>query len=374
MSRRPDRRELHPMAWWIWALGLGTAASRTTNPLLLALIVAVVGFVVASCRPPATWARGFRGYLILGLVVVGIRTVFHIVFGGGLGTTILITLPELRLPDWAAGIRLGGPVTAEGLTSAVYDGLRLATLLICVGAAVTLADPRRLLRTLPGALYELGLVVVVAVSLAPQLVEAALRVRRARALRGGSGRGLRAVRAIAMPVLGMALDRAVSLAAAMDSRGYGRAGHRSPALRRLTGALLVVGLLGLALGAYGLLDTSVPAAVANPSLIVGVTAAVAGLAAGSRGAVRSRYRAEHPDGRSLAVAGSGLAAAVTTAALATAEAFPSTYPVVPPPLPLLAVAGLLVALGPAWLAPTARTPAAGTTATGRRHPVRAGRP
>src|ERR671939_669735 len=24
---------LHPGAWWLWALGLGTAASRTTNPL-----------------------------------------------------------------------------------------------------------------------------------------------------------------------------------------------------------------------------------------------------------------------------------------------------------------------------------------------------
>ena len=29
-------RWLHPGAWWLWALGLATAASRTTNPLLLA--------------------------------------------------------------------------------------------------------------------------------------------------------------------------------------------------------------------------------------------------------------------------------------------------------------------------------------------------
>ena len=32
-------RDLHPVAWWIWALGLAAAASFTTNPyLLLALI------------------------------------------------------------------------------------------------------------------------------------------------------------------------------------------------------------------------------------------------------------------------------------------------------------------------------------------------
>ena len=36
-------RWTHPGAWWVWALGLATAASRTTNPLLLGLIVAVAG-------------------------------------------------------------------------------------------------------------------------------------------------------------------------------------------------------------------------------------------------------------------------------------------------------------------------------------------
>ncbi len=33
-----DRRWLHPGAWWVWALGLAAAASRTTNPLLLCLL------------------------------------------------------------------------------------------------------------------------------------------------------------------------------------------------------------------------------------------------------------------------------------------------------------------------------------------------
>ena len=53
-------RALHPGAWWLWALGLATAASRTTNPLLLALIIAVVG--VRRVRPPQRRAvgRGLR--------------------------------------------------------------------------------------------------------------------------------------------------------------------------------------------------------------------------------------------------------------------------------------------------------------------------
>lgn len=349
-----DRGELHPLAWWLWALGLATAASRTTNPLTLLLVVAVIGFVVAARRPEQSWARGFRAYLILGLVVVAIRTVFHIVFGGGLGETVLFRLPELRLPEWAAGIRFGGAISAEGLVSAVYDGSRLATLLICVGAAVTLADPRRLLRTLPGAVYELGLVIVVAISLAPQLVEAALRVRRAQALRGASGRGLRNVRAIGMPVLAMALDRAVALAAAMDARGYGRAGSISGRTRRLTTALLLLGLLGLSLGAYAVLDGGAHGSVGLPSLLVGVLASVGGLVVGSRRVLRSRYRAQRVDLRSAVVAASGLVPAgclILTSVYDVTTAYPSTYPLVTPQLTLLPLVGVLIALTPAWVAP-----------------------
>ncbi len=64
-------------------------------------------------------------------------------------------------------------------------------MLCCIGAANALANPKRALRVLPGALYELGMAVTVAVSLAPQLVESVQRVRRARQLRGGRGAGCR---------------------------------------------------------------------------------------------------------------------------------------------------------------------------------------
>ena len=43
-------RDLHPGAWWIWALGIATAASRTTNPFLLGTALAVICFVVVSRR------------------------------------------------------------------------------------------------------------------------------------------------------------------------------------------------------------------------------------------------------------------------------------------------------------------------------------
>ncbi len=353
------RLATHPMAWWIWALSLAAAASRTTNPLLLLLIVAAAAFVVVARRPVTTWARGFRAYLIFGLVVVAIRTVFHIVLGGGYGETVLVRLPEIVLPEWSAGIRIGGAVTAEGLASAVYDGMRLATLLVCVGAAVTLADPRRLLKSLPGALYEAGLVVVVAVSMAPALIESAVRVRRARQLRGTSARGLRAFRSIAMPVLDQALGRAVALAAAMDARGYGRVGSLTPAARRASAALLLGGLLGLCLAAYGLLDAATPGSVAVPALVVGLAASVTGLVIGSRRMVRSRYRPDRFDLRSGLVALCGLAVAALfflTELSGPPISHPSTFPLVWPQLAVIPLLGIALAALPGVLSTPVEAP------------------
>ena len=50
-SRLTFPRNLHPGAWWLWAIGLAAAASRTQNPVPL-LILAVAGLVVSARRSP----------------------------------------------------------------------------------------------------------------------------------------------------------------------------------------------------------------------------------------------------------------------------------------------------------------------------------
>ncbi|MBO0517687.1 energy-coupling factor transporter transmembrane protein EcfT, partial [Streptomyces beijiangensis] len=66
-----------------------------------------------------------------------------------------------------------------------------AALLICVGAATALANPARLLKSLPGALYEAGVAVVVAMTFAPNLVADVTRLRAARRLRGRLDTGVK---------------------------------------------------------------------------------------------------------------------------------------------------------------------------------------
>ncbi|MER6019572.1 energy-coupling factor transporter transmembrane component T [Streptomyces anulatus] len=366
-AARPDTggrrlpRTLHPVAWWIWALALATAVSRTNNPLLLFLVLAVLGYVITLRRTDAPWARGFTYYLYLALAVVAIRVVFRAVFATGITPHdhYLFSLPRIPTPDWYAGIQLGGPVSLEALLSAATDGLRLACMLCCIGAANTLANPKRALRVLPGALYELGVAVTVSISVAPQLVQSVQRVSRARRLRAGRNKGLKALRGIVVPVLEDALERSLRLAAAMDSRGYGRAGSATPRSRRLTGALMLLGMCGLCAGAYGLLDATAPKLLGLPALAVGSVLCLAGLRLGGRRVTRTTYRPDPWRFAEWAVASCGVLSAVllfVNVGYNPAELNPSIYPLSWPTLPLVPAAAILLAGAAGFLAPPPSAP------------------
>lgn len=353
-------RDLHPVAWWVWALGLAAAATRTTNPWLLLLIVLVASLTVLARRTDAPWALSFRLYLALGAVVVAVRVVFRVLLGGGYGETVLLELPTIPLPEWAAGVSLLGPVTLESVLAGAYDGLRLATVIICVGAANSLADPRKLLASLPAALYEVGTAVVIAFSLFPQLAESVQRVRRARRLRGDPGRGIRALRRIVVPVLEDALDRSVALAASMDARGYGRSGRQGRRSRRLTGAGMVLGLLGLSVGAYAYLDATAPRVLAWPMLLIGLALAVAGFIGAGRGVARTRYRPPTWSAAEVVTIGSGLAAALLMSVAARDLSVVLPDPAALPPLSAVALLAALVGALPAFVTPPPVSYADGT--------------
>jgi energy-coupling factor transport system permease protein len=329
------------------------AASRTTNPLILALLVAAVSVVVAWRRTEAPWAMAFRLYLGLAGFIVLVRVGFRILFGAD-GTTILIGLPRIQLPEPFA-ITLFGPVSAEALLSGLYGGCQLGAMVICVGAANALANPKRLLAAVPGALYEFGAVLVVALSVFPQLAESVQRVARARRLRSGQGRR-HFLRQVMMPVLADSLDRSLDLAAAMDSRGYGRRGEVAAGARHLTSVLLLLAAGGMCVGAYAALDTSGATPGWLGAVALGTSAVVAGTAfrlAGWR-ARRTRYRPDRWRAAEAVAVVCGLVPAVVLSWLSSADptlAYPSVSPLVWPGLTVPGLIGLLVAVLPAWATP-----------------------
>ncbi|MCW2822608.1 MAG: cobalt transport protein [Marmoricola sp.] len=309
MSTARPARDLHPGAWWLWAMGLAAAATVTTNPLLLLMIVGIAAVTVSLRRADHPWSSSFRLYLVFGLVIVTIRVVFRVLLGGGFGSSVLLDLPQIPLPGWVAGIRLLGPVTLESVLAGLYDGLRLATIVICVGAANALANPKRLLKSMPPALYEIGTAIVVAVALLPQLADSLRRVRAARQLRGVPGGRIGRLRAIVVPVMEDALERSMSLAAGMDARGYGRAGDLSRSQRRTTGVLMLAGLVGICAGTYALLDQTAPRWLVLPGLVGGVALAGGGFWSAGRRVQRSRYRPDRWRTEEICVALSGAAVA-----------------------------------------------------------------
>src|SRR5680860_1091247 len=288
------------------------AASRTQNPVPLLLILVVTGFVVTARKSDAPWAKSYGAFLKLALIIIAIRIVFQAVLSSGSqGPTVLLMLPEIPVAS-GTGIKLGGVISLEAVLRAFYEGLQLATILCCVGAANSLGSARRLLRYVPGALYEIGVACVIALTFAPQLVTDAIRVRSAHRLRGQSSRGLGSLRRLAMPVLEGALERSIELAAAMDSRGYGRTTDSSRVSRHLTGVLVFGGLLGVCVGVYGLLAGTSVRWVGMPMLVAGCLLAAAGMYFGGRRTGRTKYR---PDPWALPewlVTGCGLVAAAYT--------------------------------------------------------------
>ena len=372
MSRAPrPARHLHPVAWWLWALALAAAASRTLNPIVLAAIIAVSALVVAARRADTPWAGSFRAFLWLGVFVLAVRIGFEMLFGAPIPGTTVMTLPEVTLPSWMAGARLGGEVTLEALVAALYSGLQLVAILACVGAANSLANPTRLLKSVPGALYEVGVAIVVALTLVPSALTHLQQVRDARRLRGRHTRGVRATARMAGAVLAGSLERSLSLAAAMDSRGFGRLRQLSATERRFTMTLTISGTLLLIVGGYALLDAGTSPVVASSALVAGIVTLGVGLLRANRRAVRTVYRPDPwrwPETLTVTTGVVALVACTAAAWLSPAEMLPATSPLIWPTAPLIPLIAIVIAAGPAWFTPPA------PSAVGLRRPAQATTP
>lgn len=209
---------------WIWALLLIAAVVLTDSAWIALCAIGVATLLVIARSDGSPWSRSYWIALRIGAVILIIRAVVGVLIGVPIPGTTLFTVPIVDLPSWMPGIRLGGAVTLERLSSSIHEGLIIATVIALFGAATSLTSPHKVLRTLPFFIYEIGITLVIATSLFPQLAQSARRIRLAQQLRGHekvSWRGL------ALPLLEESLSRSLQLAAAMDSRGFGVSRKRS---------------------------------------------------------------------------------------------------------------------------------------------------
>ena len=189
---------VHPAAWVAWTLCGGLVALSTTNPFYLLVVFAAAWVVHAAHRHAGPGVRSFRIFAAFGLLTIATRTA-------------LVFL---------------GPVSRGSVVAAMLEGARLAVMLVVYGTFNSVSDPWRLMRLAPRRFHEPALASVLALSIAPRMIDAGLRVREAQRLRGIQAGRLRNLPALAVPVLSTGMEEAVTLAESMDARGHG-CGRRS---------------------------------------------------------------------------------------------------------------------------------------------------
>ena len=218
---------VHPFAWWGWSLILSVALFISSDPWFATGLVIASAILVRAFRSEHPWSRSFALAMRFIAIILIIRMLIAVVIGVPIPGRTMVTLPTISLPEWISGIRLGGPVTIERLSSTLGEVMIIIGVVALFATATSLTSPHRVIRALPLAFYQLGLILTIATSVFPQLVMSIQRIRLARRLRGHEVRRMRDWRKIAIPLLEESLERSLDLAAAMESRGFGQRIRRS---------------------------------------------------------------------------------------------------------------------------------------------------
>jgi len=284
MNRRSS--PLHSVTWLLWAVAAAVSLQLAPNPLYVTVVLAAVVLVFETHRVASRTSRAFG--LLLGVAVAfSLLRVGLIVATTHTGGSAIVSLPHLTLPRLLGGFEVGGAVEWGVLWTAAAEGFVVIGVMAIFGAFNSVASHHELLQAMPRAFHEPGLIVTVALAFVPSTVAAVQTVREADRARTG-GRVVRRGRAVRLviPVLETGLERAVSLAESMDSRGFGRG--RPTAAQRISGWLGLLSLLALSGAMVALVGRA--DATATLLALAGVAALVGAVVLAPIGNATSRYR------------------------------------------------------------------------------------
>lgn len=275
-------RTLHPLAWWGWGVCLAIATSRAGNFWLLGVIIIAAIIVTFSRRSNDPWAKALSIGIKIACVALGLRMIIALIFSVPGPGTVLFSIPRIKLPEWLAGIFLGGDVTAERLRFVFLESFTIFALVVTIAAASSLANPKQTLRALPGVLHEAGVALIIATTLIPHFAISVKRIKQARILRGDSERF--GFKKTLVPLFEEALERALILSESMEARGYGhKPTKKSPWLPTF---LLLSGLTALL---YSVIALVIGNQFRLP-LMLSFVCIASGLYLGNRENARSKYR------------------------------------------------------------------------------------
>lgn len=221
---------MNSITWWLWSVALAITSIRSQNNLYIFALMILFIIVVRQRKNVENWVNPFKLTLQLALAAMVVRLIFAVLIGTPLPGKTLFSLPQLQLPEWLAGVRIGGDVTNERLISVFTESMKFAIVLIAFGAASALSSPIQIIKSISSRVYLFGVLLVIAVSVLPQIVHSFNRVLAARRMRGLAKLSIKNFRSVITPVLEESLERALDLSAAMESRGFGY--HKKPSRYR----------------------------------------------------------------------------------------------------------------------------------------------
>jgi energy-coupling factor transport system permease protein len=200
---------VNPRALAAWSVSGITVALASGNPVYRGLVLLCALNVLVALRRPDVSLRGLTIALVVAaLVAIVVTTLAHT------GAHAFLVLP--------AGIPvLGGPLTLEAALFGASTGVGIAAAVLAAAPLSAVVMPNSLVDALPSALARTGAAIGTALNLIPGIARSATEIRDAQRMRGWRPRRVREWPDLAVPVVLTALESSITLAEAMEARGYG---------------------------------------------------------------------------------------------------------------------------------------------------------
>jgi energy-coupling factor transport system permease protein len=201
---------VNPRALAAWSVSGITIALASGNPVYRVLVLLCALNVLVALRRPDVSLRG----LAIALVVATLVAIIVTTLASHTGDHAFLVLP-------AAIPVLGGPLTLEAAFFGASTGVGIAAAVLAAAPLSAVVMPNSLVDALPSALARTGAAVGTALNLIPGIARSATEIRDAQRMRGWRPRRVREWPDLAVPVVLTALESSITLAEAMEARGYG---------------------------------------------------------------------------------------------------------------------------------------------------------
>jgi energy-coupling factor transport system permease protein len=232
---------LDSRVWLLWGVCAMVPMLVSRHPLIVLEMLAIVLAVRLVWADRLVQGWGWIARVASAFVLVGV--VFNALTVRS-GNQVLFRIPE-QLP------LLGGAVTLNAVVYGFVSGVAVLVLVLTgttVAAGISWSE---LVRSLPDRVAPLAVAGSVAWSFLPGASKAFIDIRESQASRGHQFRGVRDVPQLVVPLLEGGMERALTMAEALEARGFGAASVR-PDGQRKRGWWSVAVIGGLVTGAYGL--------------------------------------------------------------------------------------------------------------------------